>query len=74
MKKSKTKTWICLIVTLVFLIVVYFILDNLNKEGMNLETTCITNDGVQQCVPSANKCESLPDGSYNCVNTKNKNK
>jgi hypothetical protein len=71
MKNSKAKTWFWLIITLVFLIAVYFILDNLNKEGMILEQNCITNHGEEQCVPKANKCESLPDGSYNCANTKN---
>jgi len=67
MNKSKTKTWICLIITLVFLIIIYFILDKLNKEGMKLEKTCVNSSGTKICVPKTKNCLSTPDGSYDCT-------
>jgi hypothetical protein len=76
MNKSKKQTWFWLILILIILIALYFVFDKFSKEGLKngLEQSCITNNGDKECVPTANKCESLPDGSYNCSKTKKNNK
>jgi hypothetical protein len=61
MKKSKIIIWFYLILLLFILVSIYLFLDN--KEGMNLEKTCVNNI----CVPKTKNCLSKPDGSYNCT-------
>jgi hypothetical protein len=74
MNKSKKQTWFWLILILIILIALYFVFDKFSKEGMDLEQSCINNNGEKECVSTANKCESLPDGSYNCTKNNKNNK